>query len=359
MLLRITTDPRLTENQKARESHAGLEQLAAIRAEVQRSFSGAKGKNVGEYARYIAENKGITPQIILYTPTELFSDSGTLLLPWDTELVAIDGETQLAARFEAAKFLPETGKQLVDVRICYNYPLDWAKQSFHDLNTRAIRVNSSTALAMDTQDALTKVTREVAEIPFFRGRVANDRQIGKNSKQIVTFSALRASVVGFYEGKAGFQHGNKPVEIKDGRDLALVTESAKQWYQLLADKIGPAIEQRLETVAAAPSIMAALGVLGHDASMIEELPARYDKMDSLVRLLENVDWRRGEKWEGLAGHTRPSRVSKRSGKVLPAQFSTGGSGVKDSGIAALAALNDPTNAAFNRIRRPLEMLNAA
>lgn len=42
--------------------------------------------------------------------------STQIYLPWDVELVAIDGETQLAARFEAAKINSATTKQMVDVK---------------------------------------------------------------------------------------------------------------------------------------------------------------------------------------------------------------------------------------------------
>lgn len=363
-LLKITTDPRLTENQKARESHAGLEEIFNLRQQVQRLFTGAKQKNVAAYAKYIASldagSFGVTPQIILYTSRDLDSEGNVLYLPWDEELVAIDGETQLAARFEALKFSPSTAKQLVDVRICYNRPIEWAKQAFHDLNSLAVRVNSPTALAMDTRDALTSVTRNIAESPFFKGRVSSDRQLGKKDTSILTFSGLRAAVVGFYEGAAGFQHGNKPVDVRDPRDLALLELAAKDWFNLLAEKIGPAMEKRTETVAAAPSVLASLGVLGHRASKMEDPAERMEVMKELVAALDDIDWRRGPNWAGLAGQMRAAKLSKRTGKTIPATFSTGGSGVKDAAAQALAAISDPKSPAFYKIRGHVPgMLKAA
>jgi hypothetical protein len=120
-LLRITKDPRDSEDPKLRSSDRQLEGLFRIRQEVQRMFQGAKEKNVESYAKYIVALEdgahGVTPQIVLFTPTDLTVQPndqgwyGDLFLPWDVELVAIDGETQLAARFEAAKILAETKKQ--------------------------------------------------------------------------------------------------------------------------------------------------------------------------------------------------------------------------------------------------------
>ncbi len=362
-LLALTTDPRLTENAKARESHVGLEKLAVLRGQLQRAFAGAKAKNVAEYAKYIVAIDeglpGITPQIVLYTADPLTVNDDTLFLPWGTELVAIDGETQLAARFEAIRTKPSTAKQIVDVRICHGLSIEEARKAFHDLNSLAVRVNSSTALAMDTQDALTAVTRNIAEMPFFKGRVSSGRQLGKKDTAIVTFAGLRAAVVSFYEGTLGFQHANKPVRVPDARDFELLDAAAKDWFELLSAQIGPVMEKRTETVAAAPSILAALGALGNRAAKIEDRGERLEIMNSLVQNLDGIDWKRGTNWEGLAGHMRPAKRTK-SGKTVPATFSTGGSGIKDSGMAALAAIYDHNSPAFFRVRgTQQEMLKAA
>jgi len=192
-LLKITNDPRLSEDSKRRD-----EELFRIRQEVQRMFQGAKEKNVDSYARYIVALEegasGITPQIVLYTPRELQYDNAEsptqLYLPWDVELVAIEGETQLAARFEAAKINSTTTKQMVDVKLCYNRPLEWAKQAFHDLNLLSVRPNAATAIFMDMRDPLTSIRRQVAQIPFFKDRVASSRQLKKKDNAICTLSVL-------------------------------------------------------------------------------------------------------------------------------------------------------------------------
>lgn len=188
-LLKITNDPRLSEDPKRRDGNPNLEELYRIRQEVQRMFQGAKEKNVDSYAQYIVAledgKSGITPQIVLYTPRDLQYDSPDtptrLYLPWDVELVAIDGQTQLTARFEAAKINSATTKQMVDVKLCYNRPLEWAKQAFHDLNLLSVRPNAATAISMDMRDPLTSITRQVAQTPFFKDRVASSRQLKKRT----------------------------------------------------------------------------------------------------------------------------------------------------------------------------------
>jgi len=103
-LLKITRDPRDSENAKLRAGSRELQDLFQLREEVQRMFKGAKEKNVESYARYIVKlnnsDNGVTPQIVLFTrepllfePNEQGSPFGRLFLPWDVEWVAIDGET--------------------------------------------------------------------------------------------------------------------------------------------------------------------------------------------------------------------------------------------------------------------------
>jgi len=344
-LLRITSDPRLSEDPKRRNGNPNLEELYRIRLEVQRMFKGAKEKNVDSYAKYMVALEqgadGVTPQIVLYTPRDLQyidpNSPGQLMLPWDVELVAIDGETQLAARFEAAKINSATTKQMVDVKICYNRPLEWAKQAFHDLNLLSVRPNAATAISMDMRDPLTSITRKVAQIPFFKDRVASSRQLKQADKAICTLSVLRTAVVCFSEGIAGLQYGNKPVTVDRNR-VPLVEEAALEYFDALTKQMGPPMEQRNETVAASPAVMAALGALGHTLSNIPDAGSRQVEARRILHTLDGVDWKRGQRWDGIAGKIRPDGV-----------FSTAG-GAKDSGHSCYAALADNTSSHYQVIR---------
>src|ERR1017187_3823518 len=79
---------------------------------------------------------------------------------------------------------------MVDVKICYDRSTAWAGQAFHDLNVFSIRPNASTAVSMDMRDPLTHVTRTIADMPFFSGRIKSDRQLSKKSNGIATLSVL-------------------------------------------------------------------------------------------------------------------------------------------------------------------------
>jgi DNA sulfur modification protein DndB len=345
-LLKITRDPRDSEIAKLRAGSTELQDLFKLREEVQRMFQGAKERNVESYARYIVNlqsgSDGITPQIVLFTREKLLcepqgSSWGTLYLPWDVEWVAIDGETQLAARFEAATINPETRKQQVDVKFCYDRPLEWAKQAFHDLNLLSVRPNAATAISMDMRDPLTSITREVAKLPFFDGRVASSRQLKKKDTGILTLSVLRTAVVCFSEGIGGLQYGNKPVPVASDR-IPQVRKAAVEYFSALTDKLGPKMEQRNETVTASPAVMAALGAMGHKASAIGDEGARQAEIALTLHALDGVDWSRGPKWDGVAGKVRPDGT-----------FSTAG-GAKDSGHACYSALADTGSAHYATVR---------
>ncbi|MEJ7655365.1 MAG: DNA sulfur modification protein DndB, partial [Chloroflexia bacterium] len=116
-----------------------------------------------------------------------------LQIPYDVQIVAIDGETQLAARFEAARMNPGTKGDRIAVVICHGRPATWARQAFHDVNTFGIRPNAALAIGMDARDPLTSVARMVEDsVPFFKGRVnTSSRQLGKQDTEVITITALR------------------------------------------------------------------------------------------------------------------------------------------------------------------------
>jgi hypothetical protein len=184
-LFQIAPNPRDAEDRKKVDASKELQDLREIRDEVQRLFAGAKAKNVPPYADYIVEVHagevdGMTPPIILYSEDELANEidesgKGFIQVPYDKRLVAIDGETQLAARFEAANLLPDTKNEFVAIYICHGRDKLWARQCFHDLNVLGVRPNAALSIGMDARDPLTRVARDIErEVPFFRA--STDRQ---------------------------------------------------------------------------------------------------------------------------------------------------------------------------------------
>jgi len=230
---------------------------------------------------------------------------------------------------------------LVDVKICHDRSTDWARQAFHDLNVLSVRPNAATAVAMDMRDPLTHVTRVIAELPFFAGRVKTDRQLSKKDNGITTFSVLRASVVCFAEGIGGVQYGNKPVPVSEER-IPNIQEAATEFYASLAKKFGPVMEDRVNTVISTPAVLAALGALGHQIINVNG-EERKNQTQQILESLNGIDWSRGKHWEGVCGKVRASGM-----------FSTAG-GVKDSAGTTYRALVDQTNEYYDKVRNPAKI----
>ncbi len=280
-LFQIAPDPRDTETKKKLEASKELQELKEVREEVQRLFAGAKEKNVPRYAQYIVDLKngadGITPPVTLYSqkPLEIEVDPSTGMgfcqVPWEMRLVAIDGETQLAAWFEAANIDPSSKENFVPVYLAHGKDQSWARQAFHDLNVLAIRPNAALSIGMDARDPLTHVTREIERrVPFFTDRVNKmRRQLSKSDPEVLTISTLRGAAVTLSEGIGGVKWGTRPVPVKSER-VPRITEIAVEWFKAVADTIGSAMEDREKAIAAAPTIMAAIGAMGHDLLNIED-----------------------------------------------------------------------------------------
>jgi DNA sulfur modification protein DndB len=348
LLFQIAPDPRESENRKKVESSRDLQELQEIRVEVQRLFAGQKAKNVGPYAQYIMDVHagvvdGITPPIILYSEEKLpedVEDSGRefIQVPYGKRLVAIDGETQLAARIEAANRAPDTKSELVAVYICHGRNKQWARQCFHDLNVLGVRPNAALSIGMDARDPLTHVAREVGRrVPFFRDRVNTARrQLGAHDSDVVTITALRGACITLAEGIGGVKYGARPVPLPADQ-VNRTLQAAIEWFVAVTDAIGASMEDRENKLASAPAVLAAIGAMGHELVNIEVPALREAKTASLVRRLKTVDWRRGKHWEGIAGKFTPKGA-----------FSVGGS--KETAYAVYEALNDETCSGFVAVR---------
>ncbi len=347
-LFQVAMDPRRTEDPKQVQNDSQLESVRQIRVEVQRLFEGEKRRNVERYAQYIVAvhegQNGMAPPMILYAerPLEIEEDQTTgaalIQIPFDQQLVAIDGETQLAARFEAAGIREETKNAFVPVMICHGKPFTWARQVFHDLNLLAVRPNAALGLSMDERDPLTQVARDIADtVPSLRRRVNMvRRQLRSSDTHVLTFTALRGACVTLAEGIGGVKHGARPVPIQKDR-IPAINRAALEWFAALTELLGPAMENRTQNLVSASSVMAALGAVGHPLVEIEDDARRQQLCRMLIERLRSVCWEKGKRWEGIAG-----RFGAKG------NFST--SGAKDASYAVYTALNDETSPDYQKIR---------
>jgi len=355
-LFQIAPDPRDTENRKKADASKELMDLHGIREEVQRLFEGAKRKNVPSYAEYIVAlhqgEDGITPPITLYCEQPLDIEERAdgafhIQVPWDVKLVAIDGETQLAARHEAANLDQATKQEFVAVYLCHGKDKPWARQAFHDLNTLGVKPNAALSLGMDARDPITRVCREVErQVPFFAGRVNKvRRQLRGTDAQIVTITSLRGACVTLAKGINGVQFGSRPVPI-DEHEVPTVEAAAIDWFGAVADAIGPALEDREHKLASAPAVLAAIGALGSSLAKISDPTARKLEAQKRAAALKKVNWARGAHWAGIAGKVSPKGT-----------LSVGGA--KETAYAVYSALADDAQPAYAQVRSGQQELIAA
>lgn len=321
----------------------------ALRRQIQREFEGAKKKNVSPYADYIVDvahgKPGQAPVIALYTPEELPIEehddgSAVLQIPWDVHLTALDGETQLAARYEAQARDPETRHEMVPVDICWSESPQWARQVFHDRNALGVRPTLAISLSMDERDALTAVCREVeAQVEFFCGRVNNQRrQLRKADKDVVTITGFRGACATLAKGITGVAFGTKPVPLSRAQAM-MVSRAAVDWFDTVAKTIGVQIESRDTMIAGSNSALAALGAIGHKTLHIEDdAERRKAGQDLVARYLTGVNWARGPTWDGIAG-----RITTKG------RFSV--AGTKEAAYGIFAALTEEGSDVYNKVRR--------
>lgn len=348
-LFQIAPDPRDAENKKKVDASKELQDIQSIRDEVQRLFEGAKKKNVPAYAEYIVAlhegEDGITPCITLYSETKLEVEErpdGTAFIqvPWEEKLIAIDGETQLAARHEAANLNPDTKQEFVPLYICHGRDKLWARQSFHDLNALGVKPNAALSIGMDARDPITRVCREVErQVPLFSGRVNKlRRQLRGTDTDIVTITALRGACVTLAKGINGVQYGARPVPIEQG-EIAKIEAAAIDWFRAVADVIGPALEDRVNKLASAPAVLAAIGAMGHQLVSIADGAVRKAQAKQIASSLQSVNWERSANWAGIAGKMNPKGV-----------LSVGGA--KENAYAVYSALTDSSSSGYKAIRSP-------
>ena len=362
-LLDYVPDPVASEDPRRVEGDPILLEYRELRHEVQRAVEGAKKKNAASFADYIVqgsrgERPWMVPTITLWHETRLhlikFGDTGPtgLLVPWGEHLVAIDGETQRIAWQLAAVRDPSLKSRRVGVVIHHGKSVAEARQGFYDLNTKEVKPNAALAIAMDTHDPATRITRAVMESSDVLQNAVNlrRRQLRRSDPEKLTISALRTGIITTILGAGGLQVGSRSVVLPDSAEYehveAAVVETWTAILDLLAEDLDP--ESRQNSVVSSPALLAGIGIIAHHAM---PSPPRDDALDAwsvdeVADHLEGVVWERAltvngvvvYPWDGIAG------------KLTPAgKFSIGGP--KEVGYSVASALEDPTSRSGRQIRQ--------
>jgi hypothetical protein len=359
----ITHDPlQLQVNAKRGNVSEDLEDEVAIHELVQRALRDAKKGNVPKYTTYIEElvgrrREGVLPPIHLWSLERLDTVSLNgqvyLLVPNDAYLIAIDGETQLAAHYRlqsrdsvADPAIREAHKKFpVGAVVHHGIEVRTARQYFHDLNLLAVRLNTSLGLAMDSHDPLIRLIEDLeTEVAFITGRVdKSSRQLPKASRKVLTLQTLRQMVVNVAKGIAGIQYGARPVPLED---LALgdVHAVARDWLNVFFNTFGSSLADRETFIISTPSVLSAVGAMGNVILRATETD-RAEERNRLIATLQAVNWRKGEHWSGIAG-----KVNDRGKFVV--------GGTKEVAYAVFNVLSNPENDGYQRIRSQHAALSA-
>ncbi|MEV6389321.1 DNA sulfur modification protein DndB [Nocardia xishanensis] len=382
-LLGLVHSPKREEDPRAMKYQDGATRRhAEIRALVQRMIkSTQKGKNVPEYAQYIAA--GIngefgdgwsTPPVTLWIPAdsddegsetvlvaqeELVKDTGirNVTIPSGTPVIAIDGETQVTALHElndAPEAFGLSFRKLREVRIPFelywNLSVEDARQVFYDRNVKGVPVAKNLAMSMDQRDFATQLAHRIADqlivehegkrVKFSTLVQARKRQLGKTDPEVITLSGLRALVVTALLGRIGIQKSSASVDESDLPDNIAPDEAADAVIELLTatlDDLFPYFADR--TAVSTPAVLAGLGVAGHQALPWASGGPRID-IAQFRNLLTDIQWdRKATYWDGIAG--------KATGKDDGVSFA---GGVKDSGGRVAEAILYPDTLMGRKIR---------
>src|ERR1700712_2380758 len=117
-------------------------------------------------------------------------------------------------------------------------------------------------------------------------------------------SCLRSTLA---KGINGIQFGACPCRDEETK-AASILATGVDWFGALVDVIGPALEDRENKLASTPSVLAALGAVGHQLVEIASPIARRETAQKLARSLSDVRWDRSKRWEGIAGKFTPKGV---------------------------------------------------
>ncbi|PLW74322.1 hypothetical protein GQS52_04680 [Streptomyces sp. SCUT-3] len=373
-LVRLVPSPRQEEDPRALKAASGHDRRRAeLRATVQRTLKSQKGRNIPDYAEYIAAgilgkhgSAWSTPPITLWhageiaaMSDELLPGSGlrTLTVAPDAMVIAIDGETQTTAWHDIYQDPESFGLTYTElgrrVRIPFELylgisPAD-ARQIFYDRNVKGIDVAKNLAMSMDQRDLATRLAHAVGErlevesdgrrMPFGALVNAGKRQLTRTDKEVVTLSALRTLIVTTVFGSKGVQYSAATVHEDDlppGTDADEVeTVVVRLVSRLIGDRF-PDFARR--SAITAPAVMAGLGVLLHRTTPWCD-PGAALGHETVERLLADVRWEREPAyWDGVCASVGSTGRLNFSG------------GVKDSTGRVAGALLDPHSELGRKIR---------
>lgn len=173
MLAQLVRDPDPATRRRKTQGVDHESPAPDLRAMVQREFRGQKRNNVSRYRAFIADVgsekiDGDMPEIVMWVSSRLEVTAGPaglvmVTIPPDCDPVIVDGETQVAARFD---LLTTHGldNAAVVVRLHHGRPIEFAEQVFYFRNVKGTQVPRAFALMRDRYNPIATAARELVPI---------------------------------------------------------------------------------------------------------------------------------------------------------------------------------------------------
>lgn len=269
-----------------------------LREEIQRAFNKTRRDNVESYKTYINELhngniRGAVPNITLYTNASASYDkeSGELRIPYGAPLIAIDGETQTAARFRLMSENSDTGSIPVKFNIHYNIDIDAAKKIVHDLNHEGAKIKESEIASLNVDGAATQlITRGInaGDVPFEQINRRGDGMGSKTRPFKTTFKRLQSFATGVHYNDVDPKATPETfLKLHNGLDHQSINDEV-----LIEKGIARLVNFPRETaVKVNPTVARALGILVSRHKTVEMLTVA--TVDTLTSRLNGLKGQRG------------------------------------------------------------------
>lgn len=166
-----------------------------LRDMVNRRFVKARMDNAIDYSSYIegvehGGRPGGTPAITLFHQDGLTATEQGILVPYGAALVAIDGETQVEARYILRDRLPKSGDARVAFTIYHGVTVELAQQILHDYNMKGLRWTETKAARYNSGGNVTQLINKSLDEAYLDKALMNVNG-GKATKK-TAFSMAQA-----------------------------------------------------------------------------------------------------------------------------------------------------------------------
>jgi DNA sulfur modification protein DndB len=143
-------------------------------------------------------------------------------------------------------------------------------------------------------------------------------------------------IINIAHGMSGIQYGARPAPVAD-LDLADLEVVAKDWLTAFFNSFGTQVQDREHYLISASPVLAAVGAIGNELFRSQPTERSHER-NRLLASLQGVDWRKGERWSGIAG-----RVNEKRGNFVVG-------GTKEVAYAVFNVLSNPDNDGYRRVR---------